>query len=199
MDRLPEAFERVVTYGPGEQFLGCWHGIEVYLERSGRAITGGDMDAQDPVHGLLVLSNYRLRHYVFVAGYRAFFEAAPVPISEPDETIPVGCCGALTLFRHPAFFGLLLWVREIRSLSLGGVGHPSTPVAGMRDHYLLVSEKEDPQGLYERLVAAAELAGSELVPVSASGAPALMDTAKGPTADPPEGPVHLHAEQEPED
>lgn len=198
LPEVPEAFQRFVVYAPREQFLGCWHAVPIQPEASGRLNTGVESFGPNTQMGLLVLSNYRLRHYVDPRRGDLLLPGPPVP--EPDLLFPLGMIVRLELQKHPALpFQLLFFLRVLRTVLFSGGQGPSRSPRAWQDFYFVVEHTEEVRSLFEKTQAAAEVAGAELQSFLAGSVTSPLPEAEIPPAPPEGGPVHFHAEEDKED
>lgn len=197
MDRLPPPYDRDVVLEPGEALIGCWRGVPVRLTPSGRIDDAvwyyGRVLQDDPdtSHGLLVLTNWNLRHYIQDEGAGPF---GTLQADAVDElTIPHRDVVDLEVVQGRALPRPLIRVRSVAETPEGSSGE-SAAEEEHEEFYFLLDDRENVPSIVARI---AQAVGATGTPVAA-GPPAPTPPEPEPPGRPEEGPIHFHAEREPD-
>lgn len=182
MDRIPAEFQGVVDFGSDEQFLGVWNAKRASPLPDGRTCAKSASAPCGDHRGILVLSTYRLRHFV---SWTSEFRRGPRTGPDPDDlSIPLGTVEQVSIEKHPAMLEHLLVLRA----------QAPDPI----EHTFIIDIREYLEPLYEKIAWAAETAGAHLVAYgSASGEGDRGAEREERPASPASSWIHFHSEDEP--
>ena len=199
MERLPSPYDRDVRLDTDEEFVACWRAVPVRLTEAGSLeplVVKGRSRAVDPTLGLLVLTTQRIRHYREYGTRGAFGDLQAD--AQADLAIPLRVVVGLDLRRAPGGGRPLLVVQMQDPGDASDRGAPGPSGAGSKAAvYFLLDPREDADDTLADIEETAEAGGARLGNRAASPVATPPGGADG-TEGPEEGPIHFHAEQEPE-
>lgn len=190
---MPENLRLAVELGPQEQVLGFWPASESDREEPPAAGSRTDTSI-DPADGYLVLTNYRLRFLPYDPRY-----VGPTKRVLPDALwwIPLGMVTQVGLVEQGAFAGEPFVIRvsteEPHEGRMGGVENE----AGGRDYDIEIQNHQDPNGLTDQIIEAAQGARQALVDEEVEARPPPTSGRGGGTGS--DSVIRYHAEEEEEE
>lgn len=208
MDRLPEPYAHDVVLAAGEEFIACWRAVPVRLTPQGRIDDAvwyyGRVLQDDPdtSHGLLVLTNWNLRHYIQEEAVGAFGGLKADAVD--DLILPHREMIELEVLERPTLTRPLLRLNYRTEPDPNDESEESDQGPG--EFYFLLDDRETVPDVAQAIAPVALEAGATIGPArvwaaepgEGSGGQDDEDETGGRSRS-EESPIHFHAEQEEEE